>query len=555
MSLFDFYSRVLAHKIILSCNSPYFAAMFNSPLKESIATEVFIQDVDGETLELLVNYCYTGTLAVNEENVEKILSTACLFQMPHVVQACSNFLGKQLHFTNAIGFTLFAEQQNCDDLYQLSLSFTARNFMEIYQNSEEFLRMNVEQLSTLLKNNDLNVTSEEDVFKALVKWLNHSDERMNNIQTLLPLVKLSQLSPMFIADHVESFCTTLETQKILLDAFKWQLIPERRNLADDSSVPRKSTVGKLLTIGGMDQHKGSINIESYDPREDKWDVLKNMPNRRLQFGCALYMDKLLIVGGRDGLKTLNNVDAIDLQTMSWTSLSSPLATPRHGLGIALLKGALYAVGGHDGWSYLNSVERLDLTTKQWSYIAPMQTMRSTAGVAILDDKLYVVGGRESSICHRTVEMYCPHTNRWMQKSPMNKRRGGVSVASYNGCLYVFGGHDLPVSNPACQRTSSIEKYDPVTDTWTFIANLDMGRDSIGVAVLGNSIITIGGFDGTNYLKTVEKFDPETSQFEKLKPITFPRAGACVVAVGNNQLSGCGNESFFSTPAMTHSSTV
>ena len=529
--------------------------MFNSPLKESNATEVPIQGVDGETLEWLVNYCYTGTLPINEDNVEKILSTACLFQMPNVIQACSCFLGKQLHFTNAIGFTLFAEQQNCDDLYQLSLSFTAKNFMEIYQNSDEFLRMNVEQLSTLLKNNDLNVTSEEDVFKALVKWLNHSDDRMKNIQSLLPLVKLSQLTPVFIADHVESLCTTLETHKILLDALKWQLIPERRNLTDSSSVPRKSTVGKLLTIGGMDQNKGNISIESYDPREDKWDLLKNMPNRRLQFGCALYMDKLLIVGGRDGLKTLNNVDAIDLQTMTWTSLSSPLATPRHGLGLALLKGALYAVGGHDGWSYLNSVERLDLATKTWSYVAPMQTMRSTCGVAILDDKLYVVGGRECSICHRTTEMYDPHTNRWTQKSPMNKRRGGVSVASYNGHLYVFGGHDLPVSNPACQRTSSIEKYDPVTDTWTFIANLDMGRDSISVAVLGNSIITIGGFDGTNYLKTVEKFDPEKNQFEKLKTITFPRAGACVVAVGNNQLSGCGNESFFSTPAMSHSSTV
>jgi kelch-like protein 1/4/5 len=111
------------------------------------------------------------------------------------------------------------------------------------------------------------------------------------------------------------------------------------------------------------------------------------------------------------------------------------------------------------------------------------------------------------------------------------------------------------SNPACQRTSSIEKYDPVSDTWIIIANLDMGRDSIGVAVLGNSIITIGGFDGANYLKTVDKFDPETNQFEKLKAITYPRAGACVVAVGSNQLSGCGNESFFSTPAMSHSSTV
>lgn len=275
--------------------------MFNSPLKEKEAFEVPIQGVDGETLELLVNYCYTGTLPITEDNVEKILSTSCLFQMPNVIQACSCFLGKQLHFSNAIGFTLFAEQQNCDDLYQLSLDFTAKNFMEIYQNSDEFLRMNVDQLSTLLKNNDLNVNSEEDVFKALVKWLNHSDERMNHIQMLLPLVKLSQLGPMFIADHVEAFCTTLETQKIIMDAFKWQLIPERRNLAADSSVPRKSTVGKLLTIGGMDQNKGSISIESYDPRENKWDLLKNMPARRLQFGCALYMDKLLIVGGKFAL--------------------------------------------------------------------------------------------------------------------------------------------------------------------------------------------------------------------------------------------------------------
>lgn len=530
--------------------------MFNSPLKESHAKEVQIQNVDGETLDLLVNYCYTGTLSINEENVEKILSTSCHFQMPNVIQACSNFLGKQLHVSNAIGFTLFAEQQNCDDLYQLSLSFTAKNFMEIVQKSDEYLRLNVDQLSILLKNNELNVSSEEEVFKALLKWLQHDEsKRKMHIQLLLPLVKLSQLTPVFIADYVESFCTTLETQKILLDAFKWQLIPERRNLAADSSIPRKSTVGKLLTIGGMDQNKGSISIESYDPRENKWDLLKNMPTRRLQFGCALYQDKLLIVGGRDGLKTLSNVDAIDLQTMTWTSLSSPLATPRHGLGIALMKGALYAVGGHDGWSYLNSVERLDLTTKTWSYISPMQTMRSTAGVAVLNDKLYVVGGRESSICHRTTEMYDPYTNRWMMKAPMNKRRGGVSVASYNGSLYVVGGHDLPVSNPACQRTSSIEKYDPTTDTWTFIANLEMGKDSIGLAALGNSIIMIGGFDGTNYLKNVDKFDPESNQFEKLTPITFPRAGACVVAVGNNQLSGCGNESFFSTPAISHSSTV
>lgn len=465
--------------------------MFNSSLREANETEITINEVEGEILELLIKYCYCGTITICEENVERILSTACLLQMSSVVSACSTFLSKQLHFSNAIGFVLFAEQQSCNDLYELSRSFVEANFMEVYEKSEEFLRMDIDQLTKLLKNDDLNVNSEEDVFNAIKKWIDHSDDRIVHIPTLLSLIKLPQLSATFIADNVEKMCSTFETQKMLLDAYKYQLIPERRNLREYYAKPRKSTVGKLLVIGGMDSQKGAVTIESFDLRDNKWALLKNMPTRRLQFGCGLYRDKLIIVGGRDGLKTLNTVDAIDLQTMSWTSLSSPMGTTRHGLGVALMKNALYAVGGHDGWSYLNSVERLDLSTKTWSYVAPMLTMRSTCAVVVLDEKLYVIGGRESSICHRSVECYDPLVNRWTTKAPMNKRRGGAAAVSFNGSIYVFGGHDLPVSNPACQRTPSIEKYSPATDTWTLIANLEIARDSIGVGILGNYIIVVG----------------------------------------------------------------
>lgn len=38
-----------------------------------------------------------------------------------------------------------------------------------------------------------------------------------------------------------------------------------------------------------------------------------------------------MVGGRDGLKTMNLVDSFDLDTKSWNSLPS-MTTPRHGLG-------------------------------------------------------------------------------------------------------------------------------------------------------------------------------------------------------------------------------
>lgn len=537
--------RIPAHKIVLSVCSPFFNAMFNSDMKEKNEKEIRIEEVDGETLELLVNYCYLGTININEDNVERVLSTACRFQMSNVVAVCSKFLGKQLHFSNAIGFKVFAEQQNCSELHKISLKFVESNFMDIYEKSEEFMQLNVDQLAKLLANNDINVISEEDVFKAVVKWINFSEDRKQYISTLFPLIKLPQLSPVFLADEVEKYCTELDTQKMLLNAYKYLLIPERRDLSSNHAIPRKSTVGKLLCLGGMDHNKGTTNIESFDLRENNWELLKSMPTRRLQFGCALYMDKLIIVGGRDGLKTLNSVDAVDLQTMNFTSLSSPMSTSRHGLAVALLKNALYAIGGHDGWSYLNTVERLDLISKSWSFIAPMNTMRSTCGVAILDEKLYIIGGRESSICHRTVEMYDPNLNKFVFKAPMNRRRGGVASIAHNNYIYVFGGYDLPVSNPQCQRTSSVERYDSASDSWTLIANLDVGRDSIGVGVLGNYIITVGGFNGTEYSKSVEKYDPEKNEIEPLKSLNFARAGSCIVTIRNDQLSGCSNESFFS----------
>jgi kelch-like protein 1/4/5 len=56
-----------------------------------------------------------------------------------------------------------------------------------------------------------------------------------------------------------------------------------------------------------------------------------MSGRRLQFGVAVLEDRLYVVGGRDGLKTLNTVECYDPKKKTWT-LMPPMSTHRHGLG-------------------------------------------------------------------------------------------------------------------------------------------------------------------------------------------------------------------------------
>ncbi|KAJ3653163.1 hypothetical protein Zmor_012427 [Zophobas morio] len=350
--------KVQAHRLVLSAASEYFAAMFTGSLRESGESEVTLGDVSGDVLQAVVNYCYTGAIDIREDNVETLLATACLMQLHEVVEACSRFLAHQLHPSNCLGIAVFAEHQACTSLLQEANAYTSQNFMQVIRN-QEFLQLTVDQMTSLLSNDDLNVTSEEHIFHALMSWIQHDPTtRKPLVGRLLAFVKLPLLTPEFLTDQVEPVvgCDPA-CQKLIMEAFKWHLLPDRHlQMASTRTRPRKATLGRLLVVGGMDKNKGATTIESYDPRSDAWTVAHHMSGRRLQFGIALLGDKLLVVGGRDGLKTLNTMECLDMETGTWTQLS-PMNTHRHGLGVAVLGGTLYAVGGHDGWSYLNNVER------------------------------------------------------------------------------------------------------------------------------------------------------------------------------------------------------
>lgn len=65
-----------------------------------------------------------------------------------------------------------------------------------------------------------------------------------------------------------------------------------------------------------------------------------------------------------------------------------------------------------------------------------------------------------------------------------------------------------------------------------ICSLSVGRDAIGCALLGDRLIAVGGYDGHRYLKTVEEYDPELNEWSQVSPLTYNRAGACVVTIPN-----------------------
>uniref|UniRef100_A0A8C4PK49 Kelch like family member 1 n=1 Tax=Equus asinus TaxID=9793 RepID=A0A8C4PK49_EQUAS len=520
------------HRLVLSSVSDYFAAMFTSDVCEAKQEEIKMEGIDPNALWDLVQFAYTGCLELKEDTIENLLAAACLLQLPQVVEVCCHFLMKLLHPSNCLGIRAFADAQGCIELMKVAHSYTMENIMEVIRN-QEFLLLPAEELHKLLASDDVNVPDEETIFHALMMWVKYDmQRRCNDLSMLLAFIRLPLLPPQILADleNHALFKNDLECQKLILEAMKYHLLPERRTLMQSPRTkPRKSTVGTLYAVGGMDNNKGATTIEKYDLRTNLWIQAGMMNGRRLQFGVAVIDDKLFVIGGRDGLKTLNTVECYNPKTKTWTVLP-PMSTHRHGLGVTVLEGPIYAVGGHDGWSYLNTVERWDPQSQQWTFVASMSIARSTVGVAALNGKLYSVGGRDGSSCLSSMEYYDPHTNKWNMCAPMCKRRGGVGVATCDGFLYAIGGHDAPASNHCSRLLDYVERYDPKTDTWTMVAPLSMPRDAVGVCLLGDRLYAVGGYDGQTYLNTMESYDPQTNEWTQMASLNIGRAGACVVVI-------------------------
>ena len=88
----------------------------------------------------------------------------------------------------------------------------------------------------------------------------------------------------------------------------------------------------------------------------------------------------------------------------------------------------------------------------------MPTWRRYPGVAALDNKIYFTGGYGDYQSWSHVDCYDPDTNTWSQVANMNVSRHGHSLVSLHGKLYAIGGDGV----------DSVEVYDPDNNTWTLL---------------------------------------------------------------------------------------
>ncbi len=82
------------------------------------------------------------------------------------------------------------------------------------------------------------------------------------------------------------------------------------------------------------------------------------------------------------------------------------------------------------------------------------------------------------------------------------------------------------------RLNSIEIFDFQKKTWNIGPPMLTNRHGLGVGCIGGPLYAIGGHDGWSFLNTVERFDPETCVWSYVASMTNARCTLGVAVLEN-----------------------
>jgi N-acetylneuraminic acid mutarotase len=121
---------------------------------------------------------------------------------------------------------------------------------------------------------------------------------------------------------------------------------------------------------------------------------------------------------------------------------------------------------------------------------------------------------------------------WVARAPMPLPRREFATAAVGGKIYVLGGGDTQAPVSPSPSTTTVQVYDPATDTWATAASMPVAaRNHAATVVNGKIYVTGGESDVAPGLKTLQVYDPTTGLWSLKADMPYELRGNASAAVG------------------------
>ena len=486
-----------AHRNVLSAASPYFDKLLQSNMKENREGIVRFEEISGSVLKDVLEFIYSGTVDVTQENAEKLIAAGNYLIIPGLKTASGRFLERKMSHINCISTFYLAEKYECDELITNSRLFIHKNIVAVAK-LDEFLLLQAKEIERWISSDEITVNEEADVFKIILDWVNHKkSERKTAFEELFGHVRLSFLSRDYLEDVVTNELVRENSAcvKLVMDAaMKMATFVDEDHLPQ---LPRKGQETRVIVA------RGGKYTFCYIPEEDLWkrlpDGLKDKnanSNQMIKFRDQLFIfgrnedterydpafnvwselnlyrnsAKLVVLKGEIYAVEVNiysrddetTIKKYNVKRCTWETLISSCEGCRENACVIAAGSHLYLFGGKIPYRevYIATAERFDTVENKWEEIVDMHEGRNDAFGVAAENKIFVAGVLRNGTKLKTCEIYNISTNEWQLVAKLNVPRCDGSMVCLNGKLYVLGGE-----NNRNQNERSVECFDPANDQW------------------------------------------------------------------------------------------
>ena len=484
-----------AHRNVLSAASPYFDKLLQSNMKENREGIVRFEEISGSVVEDVLEFIYTGTVDVTQENAEELIAAGNYLIIPGLKTASGRFLEREMSNINCISTFYLAEKYECDELITNSGRFIHENIVTVAK-LDEFLLLDAKEIERWISSDEITVKEEADVFKITLDWVNHrKSERKSAFEELFGHVRLGFLSHDSLEDVVTNELVRENSAcvKLVMDAAM-----KMATFVDEDHLPQSPRKGQETRVIVA---RGGKNCFCYFPEENLWkrlpDGLKDKrvsSNQMIKFRNQLFIfseyddterydpafnvwselnlyrgsAKLVVLKGEiyavevNIYNTNTTIKKYNVKRCTWETLISSCEGCRENACVIAAGSHLYLFGGNISHreKYVATAERFDTVKNKWEEIADMHEGRSCAFGVATENKIFVAGGLRNGTRLKTCEIYNISTNEWQLVANLNVPRCYGSMVCLNGKLYVLGG-----GNDRNQNERSVECFDPANEQW------------------------------------------------------------------------------------------
>lgn len=191
-----------AHKLALAVHSEKFTNRYCEEAPTTTTTEVVLPDANAEATENLINYIYTNELTLKADNIESVIISARQLGIKSALNFCQDYLNS-FNEDSVLFLLPIAQRQGFPEVVDRMFGFINNSSIAMMQ-SQGFLQCEVHQVEWMISRDELVVSTELEVFFAVLRWINHDQkERIKYAPMLIGCVRLIYISPEDLVQHVE----------------------------------------------------------------------------------------------------------------------------------------------------------------------------------------------------------------------------------------------------------------------------------------------------------------------------------------------------------------